>query len=59
MLKMLQLHAATALTSVVQLRRAFTAKIFLCYLITGDIKRNATEMRLHAAPLLRATIAKQ
>ena len=34
-----------------QLRRAFTAKIFLCNRITGDFKRNATEMHLDAATL--------
>ena len=57
---MLQLHAATALTSVVQLCPAFTAKIFLCNRITGDIKRNATEMRLHAVHSYgQHTIAKQ
>ncbi|EGI66612.1 hypothetical protein G5I_04852 [Acromyrmex echinatior] len=42
---------ATTLTSVAQLRRAFTAKIFLGDQMTGGVKRNATEMHLHAAAL--------
>ena len=34
-----------------QLRRAFTGKIFLGDRMTNGVKRNATEMRLHAAVL--------
>jgi len=44
------LRSATALTTATS-SRIHNFKIFLCNRFTGDFKRNATKMRLHAATL--------
>ena len=53
--KITYIYIATVLTSVAQLRRTFTAKILVGDRMTGDVKRNVTEMHLPATALQGGT----